>query len=214
MLRPTSLLAQHWFPLKLDGSKIQEWVHELRRRRFRHEFLHAVICVPPSRAEMRPEVCTNRQRRLAARDERWIDLALAEQYQNHSALECLEFPWKELEDKTAELRNTIGMGFVAAGCPDSARRFTGCILSYQTNGNSRRGRPALKRPFYALAADYVRAARWKCGSLPWGFFPALAFHVSTPWLGLTFTAHELEQAVYERRQSRVSASVPIRSAAR
>jgi hypothetical protein len=181
-----------------------------RENQAAEQFLHRAICieedwveVPRLTARLRPLVSLGRK-------QVWGEQYRGSLYHAHSVAECEAPTWSRLEKRRGDLRD--GLEAAAGLLPELAelRPWPGCILVREHGRASRRGRPSLKHNFYRLAADYAAAARRQSGKLPWGFFPALARHLSLPPFGITFKPLELRVRTSQIETRLTALGEPVR----
>lgn len=111
---------------------------------------------------------------------------------------CMDPTWLAAEKRLVDLQFSLCLAAGIVKFPLGPMPGDGVFLVKELNRGNRRGRPSLKHEFYDLAVHYTLGARVKDRRSRHGFFPALARHLSLPWLGISFSAHELRQAVHER----------------
>ena len=115
----------------------------------------------------------------------------------HAPDECEAHTWKFLDKRYGELYREWA---AAAGlCPELAKHqpWAGTLLVTELERPNRRGRPALKHPWYDLATAFKLTTMKVNQDVPRGIFPALARCLSAPWFGLSFSAKELKTRTRE-----------------
>jgi|SRR5208282_1793565 len=158
--------------------------------------LHAIICNPRDWQRIDEFYSTFPPDDVRSGRVRWANVAPGQKWKVHSSEDCEAPRWRFVEKGRSELVHQFARAAGIMGA-DLGLPWDGALLVTESCRRNRRGRPALKHPFYDVATAYALSAREACGQLPRGFFQDLARYLSMPWFFLEFSSNELKKATCE-----------------